>query len=53
MNRREFLIKTGMTAAGCAAAGAFPGIRGAEAATPQAVRKGVALVCDPADSVDS
>jgi hypothetical protein len=45
MNRREFLVKTGLTAAGCAAAGYLPKGLAANSAAPS----GVALICDPSD----
>jgi hypothetical protein len=47
MNRREFLVKTGMTAA---AAALLPGRLGATTAQPGA---GVSILCDPADPVAS
>jgi hypothetical protein len=50
MNRRQFVIRTGMTAAGCAAAGLWP--RGAGAAPAgDGAGRGIALVRDPGDAV--
>ena len=47
MNRREFLVKTGLTAAGCAAAGILSKKLSAEATAPGSV----AILCDPSDPV--
>jgi hypothetical protein len=51
MNRREFLVKTGLTAAGCAAAGLLPKRLGAQ--TLPAAGRGVTLLSDPGDPVAS
>jgi hypothetical protein len=53
MNRREFLTKTGLTAAGCATAGLLPKSLGADALPAPSGGTGVAIVCDPADPVAS
>ena len=47
MNRREFLVKTGLTAAGCAAAGYLPKRLSAETAATA----GISMICDPSDPV--
>lgn len=52
MNRREFLAKTGMTAAGCATAGLLPKSFGADIASSLS-GGGVAIICDPGDAVAS
>ena len=49
MNRREFLVKTGLTAAGCAAAGLLPRRLGAQ--TLPAAAGGVTILSDPGDPV--
>ena len=47
MNRREFLVKTGLTAAGCAAAGVFPKRLSSQVAAPGSV----SILCHPSDPV--
>src|ERR1700676_2716064 len=51
MNRREFLTKTSLTAAGCATAGLLSKSFGADLAPTQP--GGVAIICDPGDPVAS
>ena len=52
MNRREFLVKAGMSAAGCAAAGLLPRRLGADTPAVPATG-GISILCDPMDPVAS
>ena len=51
MNRREFLAHTGAVTAGCLAGGLLPGRLRAGPSPDPAVRRGVAIVRDPADAI--
>jgi hypothetical protein len=51
MNRRDFLIKTGAAAAGCAIGGLPSSFGAASSARPGSPGSGVAIVCDPADPI--
>jgi hypothetical protein len=50
MNRREFLVKTGLTAAGCATAGILRARFDSET-PPLTSREGISILCDPTDPV--
>jgi hypothetical protein len=53
LNRREFIAKTGLTAASCAALGLLPRSFGADIAAGPSGTGSIALVCDPGDAIAS
>jgi hypothetical protein len=53
MNRREFLIQIGVTAAGCVAGGILTGCTQMRAPSARRTRQGVSIVCDPGDPIAS
>ena len=53
MTRREFLIKTGVTAAGCLAGGMLAGGTRAGATPARRPGGGISIICDPGDPIAS
>ena len=53
MNRREFLIQTGVTAAGCLAGGMLAGGTRAGATPARRPGGGISIICEPGDPIAS